>query len=222
MDSDLPVPGTIPSRMRIRTLVFANGERFPVLVFRQTGLPHYDTTLFVAQTVRPQCAHNTIRQVLQSLLVLFSFLDDLNIDLRGRCREGLVLSLGEIEDLARRARVHQVRMFGDRDLDGKKNSLRRSCSTEKQVHADTQNIRLTYIAKYIRWLGNAELYSTKGTTARALLQSKLEETLTALLERRARKSPQGLNPREGLNERDRQRLLEVSLLGRYSESPLLD
>ena len=46
---------------RLETVLFSNGERFPLLVNEKTGIPDFYSTLWVTVELRNQSAVNTIR-----------------------------------------------------------------------------------------------------------------------------------------------------------------
>lgn len=90
----------------IRTLMLASGERLPVLLNRETGLPLVEPTLYSVTEIRARNqASNTLEQVLRAILVFQLFLDLRHIDLDERLRQGQVLELGEIDELVRLCRL---------------------------------------------------------------------------------------------------------------------
>ena len=52
---------------RIETILFSNGERFPLLVNEETGIPDFYSTLWVTVELRNQSAVNTIRNKLGTI-----------------------------------------------------------------------------------------------------------------------------------------------------------
>lgn len=87
----------------IKTVRFSNGERFPMLVESQTGIPEYWITLYSMTQLRAKgLAVNTINQVLRHLMLFMFFSKNHyteEIDLDKRLTEGKLLNLHEIENL---------------------------------------------------------------------------------------------------------------------------
>lgn len=52
---------------RLETVLFSNGERFPLLVNVKTGIPDFYSTLWVTVELRNQSAVNTIRNKLGTI-----------------------------------------------------------------------------------------------------------------------------------------------------------
>ena len=93
------------SRLIIRTITLANGERLPLPVERASGIPLYKPTLFILTEVRQRnCATATILRTLRELVVFFDFLADHDTHLEERLASGQLLSLREIDALARHCR----------------------------------------------------------------------------------------------------------------------
>ena len=92
------------SGYRVKTIVLSSGERLPVLLDRE-GQPMFAPTVFALTEVRGKnLAANTIGIVLRSVMAFHLFLDGRGIDFDGRLANGELLSLGEVEDLARLCR----------------------------------------------------------------------------------------------------------------------
>ncbi len=80
------------------------GERLPIL-FDPAGEPMFAPTVFALTDVRGKnLAANTIGNVLRGVMAFHLFLDARGIDLDRRLDDGELLSLGEVEDLARLCR----------------------------------------------------------------------------------------------------------------------
>ena len=66
----------------VRTVIFESGERFPVLIDRDSGMPLFDPTVYCVSALRARNkATNTIDQALRSIMVLLTFLKRNEIDL---------------------------------------------------------------------------------------------------------------------------------------------
>jgi len=147
----------------VKTIELGSGERLPVLL-DETGIPLFEPTLFVLSEVRGRNrSANTIASVLRSVMIFHRFLDLRGIDFDARMRSGRLLSLGEVEDLARHSRLFLTDLGS---LSGSSDSTtpkvesfekvrieiaQQSCS---EVDPDVAATRLRYIRMYIEWLAD--------------------------------------------------------------------
>src|ERR1035437_9090190 len=59
------------SGFAVETMVLPTGERLPLLLHKETGLPSFEATAFALQTLRSRgSASNTIEQALRSIAIL--------------------------------------------------------------------------------------------------------------------------------------------------------
>ncbi|HZR34077.1 MAG TPA: site-specific integrase [Nevskia sp.] len=204
---------------RVEMLVRKCGERLPLLVDWETGLPDYDATAFVLQQVRGRgLAANTIEQVLRAIARFNRYLKISGVDLEERFREGRVFSSGEIEGLARTCQLKEEALSAcERSArveraDGKQVTwtriLRGTALAEVCVSANTTAIRLGYSAAFLRWLGRRHIDALAfDHRRRSALQEALADAVQAIEARCASKSNHG--PGKGLRPDVRDRLLEV-------------
>src|SRR5438046_427715 len=123
------------SEFVVETLVLDSGERLPLLVNRATGLPLFDVTAFTLQTARGRgLAANTIYQALRAVAMLLRFATRHGIDFHSRFNDGKVLTLGEVEGLARMCRF---------SADGKKTEERRSSQAVKKISLATRTLKMS-------------------------------------------------------------------------------
>jgi hypothetical protein len=86
----------------IKTIRASNGERLPVLLRGDNGLPVFDAVLWVVSSLRAKgYASATITQALRSIIVLYLVLEREGIDLNERLRTGNFLDPSEIEAISR-------------------------------------------------------------------------------------------------------------------------
>lgn len=181
---------------KVKTLVFVTGERFPLLILPASGLPSYDATAFELQMLRGRgLASSTMEQALRSIAILLRFLDSSNIDLNERISEGRILTLGEVEGLARLC--HQPCKTMHHYLPGASagsNKVVHISGPSRQSNAElagvdkqTTSIRLTYIAQFISWKATSHLQLLAfNHPARSALQSAILTIEKAILARRPR------------------------------------
>ncbi|ASM48645.1 MULTISPECIES: site-specific integrase [Pseudoalteromonas] len=83
---------------KLETLVFDNGERYPVLL-EEDGMPHFYTTLYVTTKLRSSMAVNTISNRLKAILCLYQWLEEKKRCLVSEFEEGRFLTHADIIDL---------------------------------------------------------------------------------------------------------------------------
>ncbi len=202
--------GPVARAYSVETIVLPNGERLPLLIGNKYGLPIYDATAFELQMLRGRgLASNTMEQALRAIGILLRFLDHSKIDLNARISEGRILTLGEVEGIARLC--HQSCKAMDADLQSVKanhrnvfvirGSASKSLTIPNQVDKQTTTIRLTYIAQFISWLATNHLQQLAyNHPARPALESSILTVQAATLARRP--SSRGTNSkmdRKGLD-----------------------
>jgi integrase len=204
-------------------VVFQSGERFPVLLDRNTGMPLFEPCLFIVTQLRAcNRASATLEQAGRAVMVFCLFLEQRGIDLDARLLQGNFLDLGEIDDLARFCRTSSAAL--DRETEPRPLSMDRAPkvlsaesvrmmhrSAASEVKPGTTSIRLRYIREYVRWLVTHRLLKSGQTSPLdpGLVHS-MELALAVLRERTPR--PLGRNsigPREGLSPEELAQLQQV-------------
>lgn len=207
---------------RVRIVVFASGERFPVLL-DEHGCPLFRPTVFALTQVRGRSlSTSTISNVLRAIVVLEHFLAARRIDIDSRLEYGELLSVAEVEGLIRSSR-QPLAELGSRTTVSCTQSKKPALAKEavrirphgqrlKEVAPQVASTRLLYIRSYLAWLAD-DRRSRNGVSNAFLarLQSATEITFRAL-DSRMRYSPAaGLGvEREGLSDRQVQELLRVT------------
>lgn len=127
----------------------------------------FDPTVFALTEVRGKnLASNTIGIVLRSVMAFYLFLDARGIDLDVRLTSGELLSLGEVEDLARLCRLPLTELAALSG--GSEAAALKVVSLEKvrmgaqkrspaEVDPDVVASRLRYIRMYLQWLAGERL-----------------------------------------------------------------
>ena len=206
---------------RVKIILLTSGERLPILLDRN-GMPMFTPTVFALTEVRGRSlAANTIGIVLRSVMALHLFLDSRGIDLDGRLNSGELLSLGEVEDLARLCRrplSELTALSGPRadtalnvvSLDKVRMMLGQKALTA-EVAPDVAASRLRYIRMYLEWLANERL-SRQGLVAP--VASRLNITVRSVADAIDTRIPHksgrnALDQREGVSEEVVAELLRV-------------
>lgn len=151
-------------RYAVRTIMLASSERLPVLLNRTTGQPLFEPTVYSVSALRSENkASNSIDAALRAIMVLQVFLDLQNIDLNRRLREGVILGLGEIEELVRLCRLPLTKLSDLLATGGvtnvapvriasiEKHRMKQS-APEKSRDVTSARSRVRYIRDYLKWL----------------------------------------------------------------------
>lgn len=213
------------AKYAVKTVVCQNGERLPMLLDTDSGLPLFDATVFTLCEIRSRnLASATIEQVLRALKVLFLFCDLHGISLDERLSQGQLLQLGEVEDLARRCRSsledleaqvlratrpHKTNSSAKVSLLGYR--TRSVSASEAEVGGAAAGIRLRYIAQYLKWLAERKLLnlSPQHPTFAALTEVK-GLILSAVIARvPGGKGRSSLGKRTSLTQEAQQRIWQV-------------
>lgn len=154
----------------VKLIRASDGERLPVLLRRDSGLPVFDAVIWVVSSLRGKGhASATIAQALRSVLILYLVLEREGIDLNERLRRGCFLDPSEIEAISTACKqstasnqesfalgkngTSQSRVIS---LEGARMQMkgRRSSS---EVDSSTTAIRLGYIREFLMWRINTEI-----------------------------------------------------------------
>jgi integrase len=154
-------------------------------------------------------------------MVLYLVLDRLKVDLNSRLNDHRFLELGEVEELARSARLPVTLLSrSEQEMDkapSKRSGLEKvrlaaSAQSRDEVSPSTAALRLLYIRKYLIWRADAHLLKLSHSRDRAGF-SRLEATarvvLEAIKERIPPDSKGSISDRQGMSDSDLARLLEV-------------
>lgn len=208
------------SGYRVKTVVLTSGERLPVLLDRD-GQPMFAPTVFALTEVRGKnLAANTVGIVLRSVMAFHLFLDARGIDFDGRLASGELLSLGEVEDLARLCRRPLTELAAlSRSSEGmalnvvslEKVRMGVQKTSTADVAPDVAASRLRYIRMYLQWLATERL-SRHGLAPS--VASRLGDTARFVAEAIDSRIPHGsgrnaLGQREGVSDEVVAELLRV-------------
>lgn len=192
-------------KFKIKTVVWASGERFSMIVDPDTRMPLVGPTVFAMVEMRKNgLAHSTIKQAMGAIRILVSFLISRQIDIAYRIhREGKLFEINEVEQLISLCKLSQSEIdsrlgctiTASRSISKLKNPstvrsmqkfrMRSSRSMPETVARGTANIRLTYIQKYLEWVASRELIRADSEDSfYVLTQSKVDAALGALVAKR--------------------------------------
>lgn len=84
----------------IRSLVFASGERFPLIAASDTGVPDFEITFYVLTQLRSRnLLTSTITVANRAIMFGLQLLAQMRVDLQERIYYGRLLETGELERL---------------------------------------------------------------------------------------------------------------------------
>ena len=201
-------------RLRLQHVIFADGERFPMLIGK-SGIPHAYPTLFITTQVRNAAkAPNTIAAVLSAIRSFLVWADLNNIDCERRFARREFLVDSEIESFLA---FSQSKVINSKLPEVKKvvplpRRTERARSTpvlsKAQVSAATHYIRLTYVAEYLEWyakrlIGRGIRFIDTETL------NQIKDMVNTILNRRPPKPSQNQTPKKGLTKEAQARLREI-------------
>lgn len=193
------------------------------MLLGRDGLPMFEPTVFALSEIRARNrASNTIESYLRSVMVLLIFLGLRKIDLQLRLNEGCLLSLGEIEELARVCRQPMTRIqekLSESEsqsvklapvLSIEKLRMRSSGMPESEVSPAAAATRLRNIRDYLMWLGVNRM-SRHGFSAklRTTLMSSVQLMRDAIDARLPSDGHYLIEQREGLSQEVVNHILKV-------------
>lgn len=205
---------------RVKTVVFLSGERFPVLLDR-SGYPMFYPTVFALTEVRGRnLASNTIGNVLRSIMAFYLFLDARGIDLGERLVAGELLSLSEVEDLARLCRWPLADLAALSSVRGEVSAKVMSLENARMgsqsvlpvdVDPDVSSGRLRYIRMYLQWLAEDRLsrHGLDPSVAARLTDASMHVTAAINARVQHKSGRSALTEREGLSDEAKAELLRV-------------
>lgn len=143
------------SVMKLVHTVFKNGERYPLLR-GEDGVPLWYPTLYATSQLRNAAkAPNTIVANLTAVRLLLIWCDEENIDIETHFSKGDFFTTQQVESLSRflQTKVSELGANeGQIQLVRNKESTRARLKYNiNKVSANTQYLRLSYVADYLHW-----------------------------------------------------------------------
>lgn len=206
---------------KVTTVVWASGERMPMLLESSMGMPLHAPALYATMELRSRGrASATIEQALRAVMVMLLSLRRMGVDLTARIDAGQVLELAEVEELSRHCRLKLDALLSipEPDPSGKVVPLKKAqlkALAAQEVDPASAAIRMVYIRDYLRWLvaDRQQLLTRAGATPEVLarLSLTLEQTLKALEARTPAMNAERntVGKRMGLDGESKEKLGEV-------------
>ena len=144
-----------PQTYSIKTFIMSDGERYCLLIDKVTGLPLYYPNLFVTTQIRNASQSLAMMEgALVSIKVLLTYCQDREIDLESRFRQGRFFMAPErdaIRDYCQKSFAPERTLTTGNVIPINPKNKKR---TLKKAARTTERLRLTLIAKYVRWLSD--------------------------------------------------------------------
>lgn len=213
------------SFFRVQMVLTSSGERLPTLVSKSTGLPDFDTTLWVTTALRVRYASASIAQALRSVSLMYKALP--NLIFEERLREGKWISLDEINILVeaitlKSSEIGDLLAVGSWESEKspehnnkviKLENLRAKMAPNQdcnEVLPDTSSIRMLYIRKFLKWRITRKIHHSSGEIRDALiaLRDLVDAELTSRVPRVTSRSR--IDSRVGISREKQSLLLDIA------------
>ncbi len=143
-----------------KTFVLKSGERYCLLV-NSKGLPLYYPNLYVTTQVRNKAlSFSTMESTLSGISILHRFLDEQEENLYFRFQKGRFLEESELDAIRDFCQIKFRSQVNHKDRNVV-HKLYKLQQLDDKVCAETEYARLTVIAKYLKWLAEQLIGSSK-------------------------------------------------------------
>jgi len=196
-----------------KTIVFENGERFPILVSIENGFPHFFSTVFLSRVCREKAA-NTMRVIAHSIAHLYAWAEINSINIDERFEQGAFFTIAEIESLASAFRLYTSALRGLRKPPSSRGGVYHfpKANSVKSVQPQTVATRIRYAESYLTFLAKNYVHKLAINKKRFRDSEELRKFMRqAILSRIPRVGGRAqLHKRQGLNKEQQELLLEVT------------
>jgi len=201
--------------LSLKTVVFSDGERYPMLL-DEAGIPDWNATLFITTQLRNASkASNTMAAVLGAIRLLFVWADRNRVDFEVRFAEREFLTREELESIRQHTQTlvkeEPDDMIVARDKRPRRIETARAVvhPRQKSVSSATQYIRLTYIANFIHWL-SVRVVEQQSKQLSVEDQTRIKAMVEGIRRLRpVRRTRSLLNARKALSQQDQSRLRDL-------------
>lgn len=214
------------SPFQIRTIPFENGERFPVMLNRESGMPLFLPTIYLVSMIRGKGGQvATLQLHLRAIKFLYTWGAQCSIDIDERFRSGDFLRLNEIDllasDVRKRADNLNQELAGSektpsaapRSKVAKMENYRKQTQhrTEEMISGSTAGTRFRYIRDYLDWMALQRLTRFNPNTEKYYAVAYAREEMKKAFDSRipSNEKRDDFHVKLGLTLVDEKRLLEV-------------
>ncbi len=198
----------------VRNLVFASGERFPVLIDGETGIPDFEVTHYVLTQLRARnLSTSTLTAVTRSVMFGLQVLEHMGVNLQDRINQGKLLATGEFDRLMdsffwtqeklREALFQPMRATAPTRVLSLE-SVRKSVPVvddSQTISANTAATRLMYFRDFLKWTVERSLFALPTAHENYQGLSLAKEFMINAINARMPKGPpkNDLDARQGLS-----------------------
>lgn len=198
--------------LRVHIVKFDDGERYPILLRTDTGMPLFMPTIYITSMRRSaNCAAKTLEADLRSIMQLYIWASIEDVDIEKRFDQGQFLGTSEIDAIVRAARMKCRELLKLNVFNGAVRQTTNTYSYEKvrkvtpqrscPVKGATGAARIRRIRDYIDWLAGMSVnqISTKSSEFNILEQSRelMKKGFTARIPKNKRRNIE--DAREGID-----------------------
>ncbi len=207
----------------VRNLVFASGERFPVLIDGDTGVPDFEVTLYVLTQLRTRnLSASTLTAATRSVMFGCQVLEYVGVNLQNRINQGKLLEPGEFDRLMDSFFWTQEKLREALSQSTEKPAPNRVLSLEsvrksvpaldnsQTINADTAATRLIYFRDFLKWKVDRSLFALTTTHENYQGLTSAKEFMVGAINARMPKgsAKNDLDARQGLSSEETVLLLE--------------
>lgn len=190
----------VESSLYVKRVVFEDGEIFPMLINRSTGIPLFNPTVYLISMKRSGgVAFATLDRDLRAIMFLYLWAAKHGIDIEERFREGNFLTLHEIDNIAQEVWSRTDCLLSNKPmLEASVSSSKRKVAKlsgyrvaakkneSERVNSVTASVRLSYIRDYLDWLATQRVLKlSKRSADYVMLDSSRQLMRQALTARKA-------------------------------------
>ena len=204
----------------VRMVSFGDGEKLPLLVRRSNMLGVFDAAVFALHLRETRLKTKTIDSAMRAVRLLYEVLDEKNISLSERVRQGELLDASEITAVVERCKIRMDALAEPADgvvslANARRKQSRFVRSKDEAVSPKTAALALHYIRTFLAHLSaTAILQKTAGKPAQF---QQLSDLALRTLKAKTPKIPKG-SDRRGLPLEAEEQLCEVTASS-YPENP---
>jgi integrase len=194
--------------LRQKLTKFADGERFPVLLF--PDCPAFLPNIYFVYERRPRAAANTLIKDGRAIMHLYAWAAREALDIEGRFAAGQFLTLPEIQNLSDACRLPYEAILPNSPTQRPRVVV--PMHGRRKIASETSYARVMAIEEYLNWLATQAIYRlpASSTEESRNLEKARDEMCKRLRKRRGGKRGRSVvGAREGLAEEDLDLLLEI-------------
>ncbi len=213
--------------LRVQKTVLPNGERFPILLCRETGIPSFYPNTYLLNNLRGRSKQaTTMKNAGEAIKALWLWAALDKIDIVGRMLTCEPLTAGEMDSLVQHLRLKQrylqewfdekksIRNAPQRrrvtSIGTRRSAKQAAALKENRVKGTTTSNRMVYVVGFIEYMKNIGLKSVPRGKTRWDAREEMNEMIESLKERAPKDRDEGEYKRQGLTCASQEILWEVT------------